>query len=37
MTSLADFYSIRIAGVDEAFDVSFSDLVADKWKLTLTL
>jgi len=33
----ADFYSIRITGVTEAYDVSFSDLVADKWKLTLTL
>jgi hypothetical protein len=33
----ADFYSISIAGVDEPFDVEFSDLVKKKWKLTLTL
>jgi len=33
----ADFYSIEIAGVDEPFDIEFSDLVKKKWKLTLTL
>ena len=33
----ADFYSIQITGLDEAYDVSFSELGADKWKLTLLL
>ena len=33
----ADFYSISITGVDEPFDVEFSDLVKKKWKLTLIL
>lgn len=33
----ADFYSIEIAGVDEPFDIEFSDLVKKKWKLTLTI
>jgi len=33
----ADFYSISVAGVDETYDVAFSDLVKQKWKLTLTL
>lgn len=32
----ADFYSIQIGGINEAYDVAFSELVADKWKLTLT-
>lgn len=33
----ADFYSIQITGLSGGYDISFSDLVADKWKLTLTL
>ena len=33
----ADFYSIEIDGVDEPFDIEFSDLVKKKWKLTLTI
>jgi hypothetical protein len=33
----SDFYSIQITGVDETFDISHSDLVKKKWKLTLTI
>lgn len=33
----ADFYSISITGVDEPYDAEFSDLVKNKWKLTLTI